>query len=114
VLLELSKTLSFFLSLLSLCPVMVSAFFVPGSHWQERLEMAAFRVAFSACVCFASGLLFTWPSRSNPDAGQPLMSTLPVRVFLWALVGLAILFAVSWYIEEYYLPLVRHDCCRRP
>jgi hypothetical protein len=35
-------------------------------------------------------------------------------VFLWALVGLAILFAVSWYIEEYYLPLVRHDCCRRP
>jgi len=27
--------------------------------------------------------------------------------------GMAILFAVSWYLEEYYVPLLPHGCCRR-
>jgi hypothetical protein len=110
-LLELARTLSFFLSILSLYPVLVSAFFVPGSRWQERLEMALLYIALAACVCFVSGLLFSWPSAENPD-GERLMSTLPVRLFLWAMAGMAILFAVSWYLEEYYVPLLRHDCCK--
>jgi hypothetical protein len=111
-LLELSKAVSFFLSLLSLYPVMMSAFFEPGSHWQERLEMAILNVALSACICLVSGLLFSWPSRANANAGQSLAATLPVRLFLWALVGMAVLFAVSGYLEEYYLPLLHHNCCR--
>jgi hypothetical protein len=109
--LELSRALSFFLSILSLYPVLTSAFFVPGSHWQDRLAMSLLRIALAACVCFISGLLFSWPSPANP-AGQSLTSTLPVRMFLWTLTGMAILFAVSWYLEEYYLPLLPHRCCR--
>jgi hypothetical protein len=40
------------------------------------------------------------------------MSTLPVRMFLWAMAGMAILFMVSWFLEEYYVPMLPHRCCR--
>jgi hypothetical protein len=121
-LLELSRTISFFLSLLSLYPVLMSAFFIPGIRWEERLTMALLKVALAGCICFASGLLFCWPSGNNTEATspegtsaeatEPLMSTLPVRMFCWTMAGVAILFTVSWYLEEYYVPLVRHGCCR--
>lgn len=115
-LLELLRPLSFFFSMLSLYPVMLSAFFVPGTHWEERLWMALLRVAFSACICFASGLLYSWHAgpQASPTASEPLLSTLPVRLFFWGVGGMAILFVLSWYLETYYIPMIRHDCCRRP
>jgi hypothetical protein len=97
-LLELGKALSFFLSLLSLYPIAISAFFVPGSRWQERLLLVLPKIAIAACICLSSGLLFSWPSRSNPEAGRSLASTLPVRLFCWALAAAALLFAASWYV----------------
>ena len=111
-LLELLKPLTFFLSMLSLYPVLLSAFFEPGTRWEERLELALLRVAFAACVCLASGLVYCWPSRIGPEAGEPVLATLPVRLFFWAVAGMALLFAISWFLEEYYLPLTRHGCCR--
>ncbi len=39
-LLEIGKALSFILSLLSLYPIVLSAFFVPGTHWEERLSLS--------------------------------------------------------------------------
>jgi hypothetical protein len=113
-LLELLRPLSFFLSMLSLYPVMLSAFFVPGTHWEERLEIALLRVAFAACVCFTSGLLYAWRPHTNPQAAEPLLTTLPVRLFFWAVGGMALLFALSWWLDAYYVPMLRHDCCRRP
>ncbi len=110
-LLELGRALSFFFSMLSLYPVLMSAFFVPGSRWQERLEMALLYIALAACACFFSGLLFARPSLDNPG-GESLMSTLPVRLFLWTTAGMAILFALSWYLEENFVPFMRHNCCR--
>jgi cation transport ATPase len=104
--LELSKAFSFFLSILSLYPIALSAFFVPGSRWQERLTMSLLKIALAACVCFASGFLFSWSSQTNPEAGQSLISTLPVRLFFWAMAGMAILFVISWYLEEYYVPFL--------
>lgn len=115
-LLELVRPLSFVLSLLSLYPVMLSAFFEPGTRWQERLGRSLVRVAFAACVCFASGILYAMPAprQSQPEAEPPapLFSTLPVRLFFWTIGAMAILFAVSWYIVEYYIPLTDHGCCR--
>jgi len=96
-LLDLGKSVSFFLSMISLYPVAMSAFFEPAAPWQARLMLALPRVAIAACVCFASGLLFSWPSRGNPDAGQALTATLPVRLFLWAIPGIAALFVLGWY-----------------
>jgi len=111
-LLELLRPLSFFLSMLSLYPVMLSAFFEPGTRWEDRLEMALLRVVFAACVCFASGLLYSWHSPSLHEPPEPLLSTLPMRLFLWALAGMAVLFVLSWYLDTYYVPMARRDCCR--
>jgi len=111
-LLELLRPLSFFLSVLSLYPVMMNAFFVSGTRWEERLWMALLRVGFAACVCFASGLLYSWPTQILGLRTEPLLATLPVRVFLWTLLCVALLFAVSWYLDVYYVPLARRDCCR--
>jgi hypothetical protein len=111
-LLELARPLSFFLSMLSLYPVLVAAFFVPGTRWEERLVGALLRIALAGCMCLMSGLVFSRPSVESPE-GERLMSTLPVRIFIWSMVGMAVLFALSWYLEENFVPLMQHDCCRR-
>ena len=103
-LLELGKALSFFVSILSLYALMASAFFVPGSRWQDRLSDSLLWIVLSACLCFASGMLFQRPPASSE--AEPLTHTLPVRLFFWSLAGMAILFLVSWYLEEYYVPLL--------
>jgi hypothetical protein len=96
-LLELGKALSFLASILSLYLVAASAFFAPATFWNDRLLLALPELGIAACICFLSGLLFAWPSRSNPDARQSLISTLPVRLFLWAVAAMAVLFVISWY-----------------
>jgi hypothetical protein len=40
------------------------------------------------------------------------LKTLPMRIFLWALAGMIVLFVVSWYLNEYYVPMASRDCCR--
>ena len=69
-LLELLRPLSFFVSILSLYPIVTSAFFMAGSRWEERLELALLRVAFAACICFTSGFLYARPSRLNRGTGR--------------------------------------------
>jgi hypothetical protein len=110
-LLELARAFTFFLSMLSLYPVLVSAFFVPGKHWQERLLDSLLYVILAGCMCLISGLLFAQPSPANPD-GDRLLTTLPMRLFVWTLVGMAVLFSLAWYLDVYFAPQLRHDCCR--
>ncbi|MGA7342815.1 MAG: hypothetical protein WBE72_16865 [Terracidiphilus sp.] len=102
--LDIAKALSFFLSMLSLYPVVLSAFFVPGSRWQDRLIVALARVGLSGCVCLLSGLLFARPWEEDREASEHLLATLPVRVYLWTIAGVAILFLLSWFLEEFYVP----------
>lgn len=104
-LLEIGKTLSFILSLLSLYPIVLSAFFVPGTHWEDRLSLALVKIAMAGCICFASGLFFCHPPGADRK-GEPLMRTLPVQIFLWTVAGVAVLFVLSWYLETYYVPLL--------
>lgn len=103
---EIGKALSFFVSILSLYPIVGSAFFVPGTHWEDRLAMSLVKIAFAGCVCFASGLFFCKSSPAGKALTERLMQTLPVRMFFWTVAGVAVLFFVSWYIEEYYVPLM--------
>ncbi len=138
-LLELGRMISLLLSVLSLHALLASAFFDPGTRWEERLLHSLLRVLISACVCFASGLIFDWNGDWNGDwrgewnanlhqhsasgtndhelgsatsapavhhHGGGLLSTLPVRLFAWGLVGMALLFALSWYLETYYAPML--------
>jgi hypothetical protein len=103
---EIGKALSFMLSILSLFPLVVSAFFEPGTHWEDRLTMSLLRIALAGCVCFASGLFFYRPARPGEDPGEPLMQTLPVRIFFWTVGGVALMFLISWYLEQYFVPLL--------
>jgi len=105
-LLDLGKAVSLILSILSLYPVMLSAFFVPGTRWEDRLGLVLVKIGFAACVCFASGFLFALHPRPSLRAFSTVFSTLPVRIFFWSMAALCVLFIVSWYLEEYYVPLL--------
>lgn len=96
--LEIAKFISLLLCILSLYWAGISAFFEPGSQWQERLWMAGLKLLASAAVCFYSGMVFSWPSKTNPTALQRLTATMPVRLFFWAVAGMVGLFLLSWYL----------------
>jgi hypothetical protein len=100
-LLDLFKALSFFLGIVSLYWVAISAFFVPGSGWEERLSAALVRLALAAGACFFSGLLFSWRSGATSPSIRSLISTLPVQLFFWGAGTIAILFVSAWYIDSY-------------
>jgi hypothetical protein len=100
VLRELARAVALILSIVSLYALLVSAFFVPASTWQTRLEGSIETLAMSACVCFASGLLFSITARSEP----PVIRTLPVQLFWWTLGGTVLMFLLSRYLEVYYVP----------
>ena len=108
-LLDLTKALSFFVSMFALYPVVAGAFFVPGSHWQDRLILAAARMGLAGCLALVSGILFARPwdykdETGQDGAGRRLFAALPVRIYLWTILGVAILFQLSWYLEEFYVP----------
>ena len=103
-LLDLGRAIALFTSIVALYWVTIGAFFVPGTHWQERLAECAIRVAIAACICLAGGLLFAWrPATSREPRPSPI-ATLPMRLFFAGMAAMAMLFVLSWYIEEYYLP----------
>jgi hypothetical protein len=102
VLLDLGRVVSLALSILSLYALLDSAFFLPATRWEERLVASIARVGLAACVCLISGHLFRF--RNHPQVA--LGRTLPVRLFLWTILGAAILFALAWYLDVYYVPLL--------
>jgi hypothetical protein len=91
--------------MLSLYPVVASAFFVPGSRWEDRLVVALARVGLSGCACLLSGILFARPWRLGTH-GEHLLATLPVRLYLWTVAGVAVLFALSWYLDVSVVPFL--------
>ena len=95
--LEVAKAISFLLTILSLYPVLLAAFFEPNTDWQQRMTSAALRLLIAACVAIISGLIFTWPAKSNPDAKTMLIQTLPLKVFLSAAGFITLLFFAGWY-----------------
>jgi hypothetical protein len=96
-LLELGKIISVIASILMLYQALASAFFVPAMHWEDRLFLTVLKLCLAGCVCLAGGLIFAWPGRSGSPL--PLHSTLPVQIFLWAIVVISLEFAVSWYVS---------------
>ena len=102
---EIARPLSFFVTLLALYPVVVSAFFVPGSRWEDRLILAAARMGLAGCLALVSGILFARPWLYH-DGPRRLLAALPVRIYLWTILGVAVLFLLSWYLEEFYVPYI--------
>jgi hypothetical protein len=100
-LIDLGRAISLALSILSLYGMLDGAFFIPATRWEERLVGSIARVIIAACVCLASGFLF----RHETEPASPLVRTLPVRLFLWTLFGCTLLFAISWFLDVYYMPM---------
>jgi len=101
---DLAKALSFFVSMLALYPVVMGAFFVPASHWQDRLLLALARIGLAGCLALVSGILFARPWQFADRAGHRLLAALPVRLYLWTVFGVAVLFLLSWFLEQFYVP----------
>jgi hypothetical protein len=101
-LLDLGRALTFLLSILSLYALVDTAFFVTATTWQQRLLASIARVVLAACVSFVSGLLFHL--HTNPNI--PISRTLPVRIFLWTLAAVIVLFTLAWLLDAYYVPLL--------
>ena len=98
--LEFAKAVSFFLCIVSLYHAAIHAFFVPGTHWRERLVYALVRLAFAACLCGLSGILFLWPTPANPDRNLTLSHTPPMRLCLWSLACIAAFFMLGWFLSD--------------
>ena len=99
-LLDLGKALSFFACIVAVYHAAIHAFFVPGTQWEERISTTALKLAIVGCVCFLSGMVFTWPAGTNPDRGVALTATLPVRLFFWSSATIAVLFLSSWFMGD--------------
>ena len=99
-LLDLAKAVSFFLCIVCLYQAAIHTFFLPGTHWHDRLLFALVRLAFAACICLLSGILFLVPARTNPDRDLTLSHTPPVRLYLWSLGAITLLFLLGWLLSD--------------
>jgi len=104
---ELAKAVALILSIVSIYALLGSAFFMPGIPWQQRLSASIETLVMAACVCFASGLLFTLTERpASSQLTPPVTRTLPVQLFFWSLGGTVLMFLLSRYLEVYYIPYI--------
>jgi hypothetical protein len=107
VLRELAKVAALILTILSIYALLVSAFFVPGSPWHQRLLISIETLAMTGSVCFASGLLFRLTTQSAGGQKEPPVTrTLPVQLFFWSVGTTVLMFLLSRYLEVYYIPTI--------
>ncbi len=97
-LVEVTKPIALSLCMLSLCAVFYTAFLVPSSDLEQRVWDSVVLLSLTAGICLTSGMLFREPSHGKED---PVMRTLPVQMFCWAVCLMLILFFVSWYLETH-------------
>lgn len=119
--LELAQPIAFLLSILSLYSVFHAAFLTPASL-DDRIHHALLRLAFAAAIAVVSAYIFReadlqadarfdaefaahfgrgFGSPSTQPPTPSLVTTLPLRLFCWTVAAMAVLFAVSWYVETY-------------
>jgi hypothetical protein len=105
--LPIAKFAALTLSILSLCLLMTHVFFVPGSPWADRLLDGLGTLVLAGSVCFASGFVFEIPNRKfDPEPTPHLIQTLPVRLFFWGAGVTSVMFVLSWFLAEYFVPMI--------
>jgi hypothetical protein len=97
-LVELAKPIALVMCLLSLCAVFNAAFLYPASEAQQRIWDTALLLSLAAGISLSGGMIFR---ESSKDGIEPVMHTLPVRVFCWAVGAMVLLFVASWYLETH-------------
>ncbi|HEX3986498.1 MAG TPA: hypothetical protein VHX13_07800 [Acidobacteriaceae bacterium] len=105
--LQIAKFFGLAGSILSLYVLLGRAFFIPGGGWEDRLISGLATLGLAASVCFATGLLFEIPNRKfDPEPVPSLLHTLPVRLFFWGASLVALMFLLSWFLANYFVPLI--------
>lgn len=74
--------------------------FDPGVQPGYRARLAFACLLLAACASVFSGMIFIWPSPSNPQRESRLIATLPIRAFVGVSAVLLALFLVSWSVGD--------------
>jgi hypothetical protein len=109
VFLELAKFASLLLSILSLDALFHTAFLEPGSNLKQRLLPSLEMLLLAAAVSLGSGYIFrAWERKGELGRRDgSVAGSLPMLIFWWGAGVMALLFAVTWLLERYYLGLWR-------
>lgn len=103
--LELGRFVSLLAGIVSLHAVFYTAFLAPLIGLRERVVQSLDVLVLAGGVCLASGLIFRWWDRKARIQTPSTAATLPMRIFWWFSGGVVLMFAASWYLQTYYLPL---------
>jgi hypothetical protein len=105
VFLELAKFASLLLGILSLDAVLHIAFLEPGRNLEQQFLPSLRMLLLAGAVCLGSGYIFrAWQQKAG-QRNASLAGSLPMLIFWWAGGVIALLFAVSWFVERYFLHL---------
>jgi formate/nitrite transporter FocA (FNT family) len=100
--LEVAKPIAVGLCMVSLCAVFSTAFLAPAADLEHRTWDTVILLSLTAGICLASGMIFRESSESSAESGaEPLLRTLPVQMFCWAVSLMLVLFLASWYLETH-------------
>ena len=76
-----------------------------GTPLSDRLIDAVKMLVVAGGICWGSGWIFHRWDLTVGIKNSSIVSTLPMKVFWWALALLFVLFGLSAYFEYYYMPL---------
>jgi hypothetical protein len=103
--LELGKFVSLLAGIVSLHAVFYTAFLAPANGMRERVFESLDMLVLAGGVCLASGLLFrSWDRKAGIEKSS-IAASLPMKIFWWFSGVVVVMFAASWYLQVYYLPL---------
>jgi hypothetical protein len=105
ILLEVGQFVSLLLCILCLYAFVHTVFFTPFTSTHERLLSSFKMFLLAAGVCSLSGWIFAEEEWRQGNPNPCVSATLPMKAFFWVTLAILILFLVSWYLEEYFLPL---------
>jgi hypothetical protein len=103
--LELGKFVSLLAGIVSLHAVFYTAFLAPLNGMRERVFESLDMLVLAGGVCLASGLLFRRWDRKVGIEKSSIAASLPMKIFWWFSGVVVVMFAASWFLQTYYLPL---------
>lgn len=106
-LLELAKPLALVALVLALLMLFHAAFLGPEASTLQHLDDCLGPLLLSASAAVLGGLLFLPARRARVvpiSRLRALWSTFPVRIFVFSLAAMTLLFVAAWYFESFVLP----------
>jgi len=97
---ELAKPVTLALCILSIYALFATAFLIPENSLPTKIYDSLGALALAGGFALVSGFVFR-DAEPAPARDARLARTLPVQLFCWATGVMAVLFAVSWYVERH-------------